>query len=279
METPNSVDVTVTVVDSVDPIAVGQNVTVELDGSGNGTITNGDIDNGSSDNCGTPSLSLSQAAFTCANLGSNIVILTAIDGSGNTDSTSATVTVVDIIDPVAVGQNFTLQLDGSGNGTITPGDIDNGSSDNCGSPTMSLSQTSFTCANLGANTVSLTATDSSGNSHSVDVIVTVVDSIDPIAVGQNFTAQLDGTGNVTITGNDVDGGSTDNCGSPTLSLDIDSFTCANLGANTVSLTATDGSGNSHSVNVTVTVVDSVDPIAVGQNFTLQLDGSGNGTIN
>ena len=41
----------------------------------------------------------------------------------------------------------------------------------------------------------------------------------------------------------MDGGSTDNCGTPTLSLDIDSFTCANLGANTVSLTATDGSGN------------------------------------
>ena len=78
-------------------------------------------------------------------------------------------------------------------------DVDNGSSDNCGTPSLSVSPSSFTCANLGANTVSLTATDSSGNSHSVDVIVTVVDIIDPVAVGQNFTAQLDGTGNVTIT--------------------------------------------------------------------------------
>ena len=38
---------------------------------------------------------------------------------------------------------------------------------------------------------------------------------------------------------DVDNGSSDNC-TFTLGLDITSFDCTNLGANTVTLTATDG---------------------------------------
>ena len=91
-------------------------------------------------------------------------------------------------------------MDGSGNATITTADIDDGSTDNCGTPTLSLDITSFTCANLGANTVTLTATDVLGNTGTAMATVTVEDSIDPVAVGQNFTAQLDGSGNVTISG-------------------------------------------------------------------------------
>ena len=240
--------------------------------------TNGDIDNGSSDNCGVPSLSLSQTSFTCANLGANTVSLTATDGSGNTHSVDVTVTVVDSIDPVAVGQNFIVQLDGSGNASITPGDIDNGSGDNCSLAGLSVSPNTFTCANLGANTVTFTATDTSNNSHSVNVTVTVVDSINPVAVTQSFTAQLDASGNATITASDVDGGSSDNCAIVNRSLDVNSFTCNELGANTVTLTVTDASNNSNSAPATVTVVDSVNPTVVGQDITVEIDTSGSVSI-
>jgi len=51
----------------------------------------------------------------------------------------------------------------------------------------------------------------------------------------------------------INNGTTDNCTVASLSLDNSSFTCSNLGANTVTLTATDESGNKNSATATVTV--------------------------
>ena len=246
----------VTVVDNIDPVAVAQNITVALDASGSASITTADIDNGSSDNC-TYTLSLDITSFDCDDLGANVVTLTAEDGSGNTHDATATVTVVDNIDPVAVAQDITVALDASGSASITTADIDNGSSDNC-TYTLSLDITSFDCDDLGANVVTLTAEDGSGNTHDATATVTVVDNIDPVAVAQNVTVSLDANGAASITTADIDNGSSDNC-SYTLALDVTSFDCDDLGANTVTLTATDGSNNTHSVTATVTVVDNVDP--------------------
>ena len=49
---------TVTVLDTITPTAVCQNITVYLDGSGTATITAADVDGGSSDNCGAPNLAI-----------------------------------------------------------------------------------------------------------------------------------------------------------------------------------------------------------------------------
>ena len=268
---------TVTVEDNLNPAAVGQDITVQLDATGNATITTADIDNGSSDNCGAPTLGLDVASFGCADVGPNTVTLTATDGSGNSDSTTATVTVEDNIDPTAVCQDITIQLDASGNASIVAGDIDNGSSDNC-SVSLSADVTSFTAADLGANTVTLTVTDPSGNTAVCTAVVTVQDNIAPVAVCQDFTVALDATGNATIVAGDIDNGSSDNDSVASLSLDTSSFTCADLGANTVTLTVTDPSGNSSTCTATVTVEDNLNPAAVGQDITVQLDATGNATI-
>ncbi|MCR9172524.1 MAG: HYR domain-containing protein, partial [bacterium] len=269
----------VTVVDSVAPTAVCQNITVYLDGAGTATITAADVDNGSTDNCSVASLALSQSSFTCANTGANNVTLTVADASGNIGSCIATVTVIDSVTPTAVCQDITVYLDGAGNATITGADLDNGSSDNCsGSLIYTPSQSSFTCADIGANSVTLTVTDAGGNSAACSSIVTVIDSVAPTAVCQNITVYLDGAGNASITAADVDGGSSDNCGTPSLGIDVSSFSCANVGANTVTLTATDGSGNVASCSAIVTVVDSVTPTAVCQDITVYLDGAGIASI-
>ncbi len=112
-------------------MAICQDVTVQLDASGNGSTTAAAVDNGSSDACGILSLSLDQAAFTCADLGNNTVTLTVTDNNGNTSTCTATVTVEDNVAPVAncVG-DFTLNLDASGFASITAADINNGSTDN-----------------------------------------------------------------------------------------------------------------------------------------------------
>jgi hypothetical protein len=81
----------------------------------------------------------------------------------------------DTIDPICNAQNITIQLDSFGNASITVNDIDNGSSDNCGINSITLSQYDFDSNNVGDNTVTLTVTDHSGNSSSCDAIVTVED--------------------------------------------------------------------------------------------------------
>jgi gliding motility-associated-like protein len=269
---------TVTVIDTISPTAVCQNITVFLNGAGNASIVAGDVDGGSTDNCGTVSLSASATAFTCANIGANTVTLTVADGNGNTSMCTSTVTVADTISPTASCQNITVFLDGAGSASIVAADIDNGSTDNCTSVSLAASQTAFTCADLGANTVTLTVTDGSGNTSMCTSTVTVSDTISPSAVCQNINVYLNGAGNASIVAGDVDGGSTDNCGTVSLSASATAFTCANIGPNNSILTVTDGSGNTSMCTSTVTVLDTISPTAVSQNITVFLNGIGSATI-
>lgn len=269
---------TVTVEDVTAPTVNIQNITVQLDVNGQATIQPSDINNGSTDNCSIDNFSLDITSFDCSDIGSNIVELTATDPSGNSASANATVTVQDIIAPTVVTQNVTVQLDASGNASIATGDVDNGSSDNCAVDQLSLDITSFTCADLGTNTVTLTVEDASGNSNTGTAIVTVVDDIDPVATTQNTTVILDANGQGTIQVSDINSGSTDNCGIATTSLDVTSFDCSNLGVNTVTLTVEDGSGNTASSTATVTVVDNTAPNVVAQNITVTLDANGEASI-
>ena len=74
---------------------------------------------------------------------------------------------------MALAKDITVTLDGLGLVSITPSDIDNGSNDACG-VTLSIDMENFTCAEKGANTVILTATDVNGNVSSTTSIVTVI---------------------------------------------------------------------------------------------------------
>src|SRR5690606_22993397 len=113
---------------------------------------------------------------------------------------------------------------------------------------------------VGDTMVTLSVTDSDGNTVTCDFMVTVVDNEAPVAVCQDITVDLDPvTGMATITGADVDNGSTDNCGIASMTLDISSFDCSMTGANTVILTVTDNSGNSSTCTSTVTVQDVTAP--------------------
>ena len=271
--------VTVAVIDSVRPIAIAQNITAFLNTSGTVTVTAAQVNNGSTDNVGTPTLSLSQTSFSCANLGANNVTLTATDGSGNFRTASAIVTVADTIRPIVVAQNRTIFLDGTGSASITATMVNNGSTDNCAITSLVLSKTSFDCSNLGANSVTLTGTDASGNFRTVNANITVLDTIKPVVnVNNSITLFLGASGTVSLTTAMVNNGSTDNCGIGSLSLSQTTFTCANRGNNSVNFTVNDVNSNSRTVAINVTIADTTKPVARPRNMVVYLSATGLATI-
>ena len=273
----NSCTSTVSVVDKITPAPGCRDITVELDAAGDATITTSDIDNNSSDNSGTVSLSLDTTNFDCSDVGDNTVTLTVTDGSSNTNTCTATVTVEDKIQPTAECQVTTLQLGTAGTASLTANLVDNGSSDTCGSVSLNVSTSHFMASDLGANTVTLTVTDSHGNENSCTTTVTVEDKIVPTPVCRNITVELDAFGSATITTTDIDNGSSDNSGTVSLSLDKTSFGCSDVGANTVTLTVTDGSSNLDSCTATVTVEDKIQPTALCK-ASVEIELNTNGTV-
>ncbi|MEM7104576.1 MAG: HYR domain-containing protein [Bacteroidota bacterium] len=273
-----SCSASITVEDNIPPVAICQDVTVQLDANGNGSTTAQDVDNGSNDNCGIASLSLSQSTFNCSDVGNTTTTLTVLDVNGNSSTCTANVTVEDNVPPVAICQDVTVQLDPQGNGSVTAQQVDNGSSDNCGIASISVNPNTFSCNNGGNNTVTLTVVDVNGNSSTCTANVTIEDPTPPVAICQDVTVQLDASGNGSITAQQVDNGSSDNCGIASISVSPSTFDCSDVGNNTVTLTVTDTDNNASTCTSNVSVEDNIAPVAICQDITVQLDATGNATI-
>ncbi|HAP70771.1 MAG TPA: hypothetical protein DCR04_13805, partial [Flavobacteriales bacterium] len=215
---------------------------------------------------------------TISNLtvGNYTVILT--DANGCTDVVTGAIIQNDAEPPTALCQNATVQLNASGVATLSATVIDNGSSDNCGIASLVVSPNVFSCAELGANAVVLTVTDINGNVSTCNATVTVEDPIPPVAVCQDVAVILDGSGNASIVATDVDNGSSDNCAVQSLSLNQTAFTCADVPSVTVTLTATDVAGNTATCDATITVSDPTNPTANCQDVFVNLDATGNVTV-
>ncbi|MCZ4410580.1 HYR domain-containing protein, partial [Cryomorphaceae bacterium 1068] len=213
-------------------------------------------------------------SYTVGSASTTEVTLTVTDNNGNISSCTAAVTVTDNLAPTAVCTTDAINviLDASGNGTLTAGEVDGGSTDNCGIVSTTVSPSTFTCAETGPQTVTLTVTDASGNEGTCTKVINVVDDIAPIAICQDLNVELDAMGSASITAAQIDNGSTDICGIASLSLDVTTFDCSNLGANTVTLTVTDNNGNSSICTAIVTVEDNMAPtITCPANITVSND--------
>ena len=269
---------TVTVQDTIKPVAVCQNITAYLNAAGTATVLASQINNGSSDACGLASLTLNNGSWSCANVGSNGVVLTVTDVNANTSTCSATVMILDTIKPVAICQNITAYLNAGGTATVVASQINNGSSDACGLTSLTLNNGSWSCANVGSNGVVLTVTDVNANTSTCSATVMVLDTIKPFAICQNITAYLNAGGTATVVASQINNGSSDACGLASLTLNNGSWSCANVGSNGVVLTVTDVNANTSTCSATVMVLDTIKPFAICQNITAYLNAGGTATV-
>jgi gliding motility-associated-like protein len=277
---------TVIVRDSTPPTVVCRPDTVQLDGVGNAIVVPNNINAGSSDNCSVPTYTINGGPLvnmTCADIGLNNVTLTGTDQSGNADSCITTVFVQDITAPNAsCNSTVTVILDAvTSNGTLTVADVDNSSSDNCTITTYALSRTLFNCGDIPNNThtVTMVVTDQSGNTDFCTTEVTVLDTVAPVAICRSTPLNLSLVGSVVSTSVAViDNGSFDNCAIANRTLSPSSFSCSDLGNNTVTLTVTDSSGNSGTCTATVNVSDITAPTPFCSNPTVRLDANGTVTL-
>jgi gliding motility-associated-like protein len=249
----SSAEATVTVEDNIGPVVLTQNITIQLDAEGNASITPEMIDNGSSDACGILEMSLNITTFDCSDIGENTVVLTVTDNNGNESSAEATVTVEDKIAPVVVTRDISIKVDESGMAVITAEDVVESATDNCGIDSITLSRDLFDCTAGVDSEVIVTVTDINGNSTTAIAKVTVLDEMAPIVFARDIVVELDKTGSATISPEDIYEDAFDNCGIASMSLDISSFGCDDLGSNTVLLSVTDFSGNTATVEANVEV--------------------------
>ena len=181
--------------------------------------------------------------------------------------------------PVVTTQDIEITLDPETNlATISPDAIIIEVYDNCGILSVELAQTTFDCSHVGLNEVPLTVVDVSGNAVIVHPIITVIDPIAPVINAQDIIVQLDENGQVIIPPEILDAGSIDNCGIAGFEIDINSFSCEDIGPNEVTFTIFDGSFNSASANAIIMVEDVLPPIIQVQDITVFLNEEGIATI-
>ncbi|MDF1699503.1 MAG: matrixin family metalloprotease, partial [Saprospiraceae bacterium] len=320
-----------TIINDTPPVMVCQDITVQIDNSGSVSITPADVDGGSTSTCGEALiLSLDNDTFTCSDNGVNTVTLTGEDACGNTATCTASVTVestltvdcsniVDMTlacraDLPPVDFDLPIIVDSCGDVTLSALTIIPGSS-GCPGDTLFIPRTYFIQDAAGnmeqcmqtftiistidpvftsfpADTTVLcgaatdpaatgmaegvgecdpaspqatvtfndvttpgacpaemtitrtwTVTDRCGRSVDQDQVIMVVDTIAPTMICQDLTVQLDEMGIGAITPDQINNGSSDNCGGPVaLSLSMMDFTCDNIGVNMIWLIGTDECG-------------------------------------
>lgn len=210
-------------------------------------------------NGGTPNYdyawSNGAATPTITGLGAGIYSVVVSDDNDCTTTLEVTLNIMpDVEAPVAKAMDISLTLPSSGPVFVTPQQIDNGSTDNCGIVFRQLDVTGFGCSNIGENPVTLTVIDAAGNLSTATAIVTVLDEIAPtIFCPPNQTVD---NGSCAPTVNYSSPNASDNCGTATLTLvsGLVSGSAFPSGTTTVVWSAGDGNGNTSNCSFTVTVI-------------------------
>lgn len=192
---------------------------------------------------------------TATGLGAGTYTVVATDANGCEISGAVTLTDPPLLTLDLTEVNSTsCALAEEGSATVLAGG---------GSGTVSIlwsnDQTGATANNLPAGTYTATATDINGCTATVSATVIALDQTPPVIQATATTVPVGPSGSVTLTPLNVGATATDNCSVASVSFVPAAFDCSDLGVHTVTLTATDGSGNSSSVTIEVTIIDNTPP--------------------
>ncbi len=222
---------------------------VVLDGSGSSDPDNDPLTYSWENSFGTVAGAIISVPFS---LGSHLATLTVDDGNGGTDSDSVNVTVLDTTPPVIDTADVILEATSVDGAPLNVTPVVN---DLCSTVSIQITP-SLPNYPLGSTTVSVTATDTSGNSATAQIVIKVVDTTAPV-----LTPPADVTTEATGTLTPV------NIGQATATDIFTPVTITNdapaggfpLGTTVVTWTATDPNGNTATATQRVTVQDTTVP--------------------
>jgi hypothetical protein len=257
----NSCTFTVNVLDTEPPVAIcPPSVTVDTDPGLCSAVVNFNT-NLSTDNCPNVTTSAVPASGSVFLVGTTVVVITATDASGNSDTCQFTVTVEDNEVPLALcPANITVDNDpgdcGADVSFVLPAPTDNCSA----TSTASIASGSF--FEVGTEVVVVTATDVSGNSDTCSFTVTVLDAELPTVQcpPAQFADTEPGICSAVVNFNLPTGD--DNCAVANVQSFPASGSVFSRGATTVTVVVTDENNNTNSCTFTVTVLDAEPPVAV-----------------
>ncbi|WP_425237268.1 FG-GAP-like repeat-containing protein [Ulvibacterium sp.] len=201
------------------------------------------------DNCVGTVTATTDDPLTYPEQGTYTVTWTYDDGNGNTSTQVQTVIAESSIAPPIPDMASLPEVRGECSATVTAVPT---ATDNCAGTVIGTTDDPLEYDRPGTFTVTWTYDTGNGNTSTQMQNVIVEDVVPPMAIAQDITVELDENGQATITAEDIDNGSADNCGIADLSLDTAIFDCPELGGTDVELTVTDVSGNSSSATATVT---------------------------
>jgi|GEM_PF-1039591 len=210
--------------------------------------------------------------------------LTITDANGCTSSYMEDVTVADNIPPIArCALPIGVILDANCTYTLTPAQIDGGSTDNCLIQSLSVSPAVLT--GCGVFPVTLTVTDWCGNTSTCTTQIQTGEDVPPIITcPSNLTVTSPSTSPCSMVVNGLSWlTATDNCGTPFVDYVVTGATSNfgqndasgltyNQGVSTVTYTATDDCGNTSTCSFTVEVRCTQLSIVVNKYNDFDCDG-------
>ena len=204
----------------------------------------------------------------------------ATDDCGNSATCAQIITVNDVTPPIALCQNLMIDFGSGTEVTISPDQIDNGSTDNCGTVTLSLSQSTFTCEQFignGSVPVILTVTDECGNSSTCTAQVTGMGGLLEINCPGDIIINLDpgecsAFVNYVVTADAICGGTPE-----LMQMDMSGYTSGDqfpIGTTTQTWIATNESDTAE-CSFNITIIEWDGPVVLGCNDTINISVDNN----
>ncbi|OAV44828.1 T9SS type A sorting domain-containing protein [Lewinella sp. 4G2] len=283
---PSTCVVSVEIIDTIAPILVCRDVTVDLDDMGNSTLDSMMLADSVFvevvENCAGEVLVAQDGdlSISCASNGTARITLIGTDASGNVGTCIQTITVLDTsefclgelvlecgepTDSIAVGDDCMVALEDYTGTVMTNAN------------NITQEPAAGEMVGLGDTTILVIATIGD-QIDTCTILVNVADTTAPTAVCADLVITLDDDGNAAVADSAaaLGAGSTDNCtvDALTFATDVMTLTCAEAGDSTVTVTVTDESGNSSTCTSVITIADSIAPVITVTTPTITLSDDG-----